>query len=140
MAALPDSITIPINLVNEYQQEALKTKSDQFHFTPLPQHCDLLHAAIGISTEGGELLDALKKAIFYGKPLDSINLKEEVGDLMWYIALACHALGTTIDEVCIMNLNKLRARYPERFTSDAALVRDLARERDAMEGSEVNQC
>lgn len=116
-----------------YQSEALKTLSSQFHFSPVPDNCNLLHAAIGIATEGGELLDALKKTIFYGKELDSVNLKEELGDLMWYIAIACESLGTSIEEVCKININKLRARYPEKFTSDAAINRDLKNERKVLE-------
>ena len=117
---------------DSYIMQAMQTKSDQFNFTPTPQHCDLLHAAMGISTEAGELLDALKKAIFYGKPLDSVNLKEEVGDVMWYIAIACHALGISIEQVCAMNIAKLRARYPHKFTSHDAINRDVAKEIQAM--------
>lgn len=49
----------------------------------------LLHAAIGLCTESGELLDAYKKHIFYGKPLDHVNIKEELGDICWYMAIVC---------------------------------------------------
>lgn len=118
----------------EYQKQALNTLSDQFHFSPDKENCDLLHAAIGICTEGGEFLDALKKSMFYGKPLDKVNLREEIGDLMWYIAIACEALGTTIEEECQVNINKLRARYPDKFTSNDAINRDLEKERAILEG------
>lgn len=115
-----------------YIMQAMQTKSDQFNFTPTLQHCDMLHAAMGITTEAGELLDALKKAIFYGKPLDVVNLKEELGDLMWYIAIACHSLSISIEQVCNMNIAKLRARYPEKFTSHDAVNRDTNKEIQAM--------
>ncbi len=117
-----------------YQQEALKTKSDKYLFSPTQSNCDMLHAAIGIATEGGELLDALKKAMFYGKPLDVVNLKEELGDVMWYIAIACQALGTTIDEVQAIKIAKLKARFPNKFTSQDAIERDLDNERRVLEG------
>lgn len=116
-----------------YQQEALKTLSSQFHFSPTQDNCNLLHAAIGIATESGELLDAIKKSTFYGKQLDSVNLREELGDLMWYIAIACESLRTSIDEVCQINIEKLRTRYPEKFTSEAAINRDLEKERKILE-------
>src|ERR1700757_1173035 len=53
----------------------------------------LIHAALGLASEVGEFADALKKAIFYGKPLDKVNLSEESGDLLWYLALASNVPG-----------------------------------------------
>ncbi len=62
--------------------------------------------------------------MFYGKPLDENNLKEEAGDILWYIAgPLCRALGCTLDEIAQINVNKLRARYPEKYTDAAALAR-----------------
>lgn len=117
---------------NPYQQAALRTLSDQnFISTVNP---DLMHAAMGLATESGELLDAIKKRAFYGKALDEVNLIEELGDLMWYIAVACEALGTTIDAVCAANIEKLKRRYPHRFTSEHAINRDLTAERAALAG------
>ena len=121
-----------------YQQEALRTLSAKFivdenekseKVTP-----DLLHGAIGIATEAGELLDALKRSIYYGQPLDRTNLVEELGDLEWYMAILREALGVTQGEVQRINIEKLRARYPEKFTSLHALHRDLEKERDVLEG------
>lgn len=127
-----DDITVTVNVMNEYQAQALRTLSDQYHVGAVDP--DLLHAAIGLATESGELLDALKRRLFYGKPLDDVNLVEELGDLMWYIAVACHSLGTTIDAVCAANITKLKRRFPERFTSEHAINRDLSAERKALEG------
>lgn len=93
----------------------------------------LLHSAIGLCTESGEIQDALKKAIFYGKPLDKTNLVEELGDLMWYIGIACSELGVTLEEVKAKNIAKLKARYGAKFTEAAALNRDLKTERDILE-------
>jgi NTP pyrophosphatase (non-canonical NTP hydrolase) len=94
----------------------------------------LLHGAIGICTESGELMDALKKGIYYGKPIDLINIKEEVSDIFWYCGIILDALGVTMDEVLTINIDKLKARYPEKFTEHHAENRDLETERAILEG------
>jgi NTP pyrophosphatase (non-canonical NTP hydrolase) len=94
---------------------------------------DLMHAIIGIATEGAELLDPIKKMMFYGKQLDAVNLDEEVGDVLWYIAIYCTARGTTIEQIAEMNNKKLKSRYPEKFSKEKALKRDLKEERKVME-------
>ena len=94
----------------------------------------LLHSAMGMATEAGEFLDMLKKHIFYGKPMDFVNAKEEVGDQMWYAGLAIDVLQTTFNEVLTVNIDKLKARYPEKFTEEAAINRDLNTERAILEG------
>ena len=172
-------------MLEQYVKDALRTE----------QHSDKrqLHSKMGIQTECGEAIDTLKRHIFYGKEIDYINLQEEIGDIMWYIALAiadkpnekheltfmwdrgmcptsqdelvlnlyyhlnqilkvqqvmtinqireylyhtdamCHLLGVSLEEVCRMNINKLKTRYPEKFTEEAALNRDLNAERKALE-------
>ena len=75
----------------------------------------LLTAAVGISAEGGEFMEIVKKIIFQGKPYNKDNIhhmKIELGDVMWYLAQACMALDTTFDEIIEMNVEKLKARYP----------------------------
>lgn len=98
---------------------------------------DLLHAAMGLCTESGELMDVLKKHRYYGKPIDWVNVVEEIGDTAWYLALACRAAGTTLEEVCMKNIAKLRARYPEKFTQEAALNRNVESERAILETPSV---
>lgn len=94
----------------------------------------LLHAGIGMATESGEFLDMLKKHLYYGKELDKINLAEEIGDLMWYCALAMDVLGVDFDQVLETNIKKLAARYPEKFTEFHAENRNLDTERQILEG------
>jgi NTP pyrophosphatase (non-canonical NTP hydrolase) len=94
----------------------------------------LLHAGMGMCTEVGEFVDMMKKAIFYGKPLDKVNLREELGDICWYLGLAIDCLDTTLDEVMTINIDKLKARYPEKFTEYHAENRDLETERKILEG------
>jgi len=75
----------------------------------------LLTAGVGINAEGGEFLEIIKKMIFQGKPWDAYNKEHlviELGDLMWYVAQACLALGVSFDEVIARNVKKLEARYP----------------------------
>ena len=75
----------------------------------------LLTAGVGINAEGGEFLEIIKKMIFQGKPWNADNKEHliiELGDLMWYVAQACMALGVTVDEVVARNVTKLEKRYP----------------------------
>jgi NTP pyrophosphatase (non-canonical NTP hydrolase) len=89
------------------------------------RQADVLHAAMGISTESGELLDAVKKHLIYDEELDLPNVKEELGDLMWYIAILLRELGGdgVLEEVMRVNIEKLKARYPEKFTEYHAMNR-----------------
>ena len=76
----------------------------------------LLTAAVGISAEGGEFLEIVKKIAFQGKPYDEANrehLKIELGDVLWYVAQACMALDVSLDDVIARNVQKLAARYPD---------------------------
>ena len=81
----------------DYKEAALRTESNDFEAIQKrissKRNIRLLHAGIGLATESGEFLDALKKAIFYGKELDRVNLQEEIGDLLWYCAIALDELG-----------------------------------------------
>ena len=88
--------------------DALKTKQADVQ--------RLLTAALGITAEGGEFTEIVKKIVFQGKPYseDIIDhMKTELGDILWYIGQACIALDTTFDELTLLNVNKLVARYPE---------------------------
>ena len=78
----------------------------------------VLTAAIGISAEGGEFAEIVRKCIFQGKPMDDdaqYHMKRELGDIMWYIAQACIALGVSLEDVLDTNIQKLEARYPDGF-------------------------
>ena len=121
--------------MDNFIEEALRTESS---LNPLSETYEeksarLLHAAIGLVTESGEFIAALKKFLFYGRPLDLVNLKEELGDILWYAAVAMSALDTTFEEEMDRVIRKLRTRYPEKFTTDAANNRDLFSEREELE-------
>ena len=75
----------------------------------------LLTSGVGINAEGGEFLEIVKKMVFQGKPWNKDNRKHliiELGDVMWYVANACIALGVDFDEVVKGNVKKLEKRYP----------------------------
>ena len=75
----------------------------------------LLTGAVGINSEGGEIMEIVKKLIFQGKKWDEdtiYHLKRELGDVMWYVMQCLLALDVTIDEIVDMNIEKLEKRYP----------------------------
>jgi NTP pyrophosphatase (non-canonical NTP hydrolase) len=93
----------------------------------------ILHAGMGMVTEAGEMMDAIKRFLIYGKPIDRVNLKEENGDLFWYQALLARAAGFTFEEAMSTNIAKLEKRFPDKFSSERALNRNLDAEREALE-------
>ena len=75
----------------------------------------LLTASVGISAEGGEFMEIVKKVIFQGKPWNHDNREHliiELGDVMWYVMQACMALDVSIEDVVAGNVEKLKKRYP----------------------------
>src|SRR6056300_1211421 len=75
----------------------------------------LLTGAVGISAEGGEFMEIVKKCIFQGKPMDEdtqFHAMRELGDIMWYWMNSCSALGIDPNDVIAENVNKLKKRYP----------------------------
>jgi len=121
----------------DYISNAIKTESTDFQAMNQRLQNDgckrLLHAGFGLSTEAGEFLDALKKHIFYGKELDRVNLREELGDLFWYMAIACDELDVPFEALMQRNIEKLKARYGEKFSEEKAEKRDLETEREILE-------
>lgn len=96
---------------------------------------DLFHGLLGLITEVGEIASALSKGLEKGGSLDRVNLKEENGDCFWYQQVICKELDTTFDQSALTNTAKLKLRYPQNFTEDAAINRDLAAEREVLEGT-----
>ncbi len=76
----------------------------------------LLTGGIGLSSEGGEFNEIVKKVLFQGKPWNDevkFHLKRELGDIMWYWISACRALNLNPNEVINENVRKLKSRYPD---------------------------
>lgn len=124
---------------NQYIKDALTTESPISDAQMGRINLRLLHAVMGMQTETAELTDALKKHIFYGAPLDKVNMLEEIGDVFWYVAILLDEMKGELGEKAsfesIMNTNiaKLKARYPNKFTEHAAMNRDLVAERNILE-------
>ena len=125
--------------LKEYKDMVLKTESSDFELISSrlkdKRALRLLHGACGIVTEGGELLDALKTHIFYGKDIDHINIVEEIGDLMWYSAVILDELGFEFEDVMEKNIKKLKTRYKKAFSEQSAKRRNLKNERKVLEKS-----
>lgn len=96
---------------------------------------NVIHGIIGIFTEAGELLEALRDG-YNGAGLDPVNVKEEIGDLFWYVAILCNEFGFNFDDIQRINIAKLRARFPEKFEAMQANERNLENERAILEGGE----
>lgn len=120
-----------MNELNQYQTEAMRTcsidyTSEDRMTNALQLSADhqamLMHAALGLSSEAGEVAGILQK-IYQGHSFDRVHLAKELGDVLWMVAEACEALGMQLSSVAEMNLAKLRARYPHGFDPERSLHR-----------------
>lgn len=118
----------------EYQNLASKTFAEAGDET-----LNLLHCAIGASTEAGELMDAFKKHIYYKKELDVVNIGEEIADIQWYLFNLCRLLDLDMEQLLEANIAKLKARYGEKFSTEKAINRDLDTERNILETGVVSE-
>lgn len=118
----------------EYIKKAVRTESTKDKkFKPKQVPVRLEHAIYGLVTEAGELMDQIKKAKFCGREFDLVNVVEEAGDIMWYLAVLCDELGVDFEEVWEKNIKKLATRYPEKYSHEKGLKRDLKKERKILE-------
>jgi len=119
----------------EYQLRYL-TPGFAMHLEDANVPVDLFHGILGLITETAEIGEALSNAlptINEPKRLDTVNLREEIGDCLWYLSVMAKALGTSLEECAQINTAKLRKRFPDNFTEDAAINRDLDGERAVLE-------
>lgn len=79
--------------------------------------------ALGLAGEVGEAIDYLKKVEGHGHPLQQTRLAGELGDVLWYISGLASAYGLSLADVAHGNIVKLKARYPDGFTTEASLNR-----------------
>lgn len=112
-----------LDSIREYGQLALRTLASDVaadHF----RVC--MNTVTGMMSEAGEVAEILKKHFFHGHPMDEAaltHLKKEMGDQMWYWAVMCYAFNFDPAEVLQMNIDKLRKRYPEGFSTERSLNR-----------------
>ena len=101
--------------INDYQMEALRTAGTNDL---------LLNGVMGLAGESGECVDLVKKYLFQGHALDREHLAKELGDVAWYLAVTAYDIGYDLESVLRMNVDKLRARYPNGFDSDRSRHRE----------------
>lgn len=103
---------------NEYQKLALRTANME-----MSERDALINGVMGLCGESGEVIDMVKKHVAHGHPLDKEKLAKELGDVAWYLARTADIIGYGLDEIFQMNIDKLKARYPEGFDSERSINR-----------------
>ena len=102
---------------NDYQRAALRTANGA--------NCvNLTNAALGMAGEAGEVADIVKKHSFQGHDLDVNHVAEELGDVLWYVAVGAEAIGLSLGEVAQRNVEKLKRRYPDGFDKARSINRE----------------
>lgn len=84
---------------------------------------DVVHMAMGVAGEAGEVLEIIKKVYAYGRPVDREAIIKELGDLEFYLAGFRAILGLSRNEILYANMEKLKRRYPDGYSDDAAVGR-----------------
>lgn len=124
---------------NKYQKLAMRTndgkasdrligKMQEYDMKFANDHSDndcvdiggIFNACLGMSGEVGEFNDMIKKWVFHEKNLDMEHAKKEAGDILWYVVMLCESFGWNMEEIMQMNVDKLKARYPEEFDVERA--------------------
>ena len=103
---------------NEYQNKALRTAGVK------EKDGLVLNGVMGLAGESGECIDIMKKHLFQGHELAAAKLLDELGDVLWYIAITAAGLDLTLDEVATYNIEKLNKRYPQGFEAQRSIDRE----------------
>ena len=98
----------------EYQEQAARTDGGNLtaHF-------------LGLCGEAGEVVELFKKHIGHGHELNTSKLEKELGDVLWYISAIATGLSLSLDDIAQHNINKLKARYPDKFSAERSINRDV---------------
>ena len=107
--------------INEYQALALRTES-RITTDPVP-YIRVLEGLMGLNGEAGEAIDLMKKVLFQGHEFDREHMAKELGDIAWYLAVSADAIGYDLESILQMNVDKLRTRYPDGFSTEQSLHR-----------------
>ena len=105
---------------NEYQKACLRTEPTDAGISKTTR---IENGLMGLCGEAGEAIDILKKFLFQGHSLDKEHLAKELGDVAWYLAVSADALGYGLEDIFQMNIDKLKARYPDGFDADCSINR-----------------
>lgn len=102
----------------EYQKAAMRTASG------MVQDDLILNGVMGLNGEAGECIDLVKKHMFQGHDLDRGKLLDELGDVLWYVAITCEGMGICMDQAMERNVEKLKKRYPNGFEAEKSINRN----------------
>ena len=105
--------------LNEYQELAQRTSN-----RALDKKGHLFNGVLGLAGEAGECADLMKKHYFQDGRLFVDDLENELGDVLWYVAETAAALGLTLEEVAVRNVEKLKKWYPTGFEAERSLHRE----------------
>lgn len=103
--------------LDQYQELAMRTAK------PMEFQMALIHGALGLTSDAGEAATEVKSHVVYGKPLNGEALAKELGDVLWFVTYTAWTLGMDLEEIANINIDKLRARYPDGYTDKAAIAR-----------------
>ena len=103
----------------EYQRLAMTTLNPE-----LDRKDVLINGVMGLCGESGEAIDIVKKWLAQGHELDKEKLAKELGDIAWYLAETAYALEIPLENILQANIEKLKKRYPEGFSSERSLNRE----------------
>ena len=106
-------------LIGKMQEYDMKFSSEQSNKESVDIG-GIFNACLGLSGEVGEFNDTIKKWVFHEKELDMEHAKKEAGDILWYVVMLCESFGWNMEEIMQMNVDKLKARYPEGFDVERA--------------------
>ncbi len=106
--------------LDEYQRLALRTANPGCKGGPPIQ----LNWILGLCGESGEAAEIIKKHFYHGHVLDYDGLERELGDCLYYLATCAHSFGFDLGQIALRNVEKLRARYPDRFSEERSRNRD----------------
>mgnify|MGYP003300481633 CR=1 FL=1 len=105
--------------INEYQKLAMTTLNPD-----LDKKDVLINGVMGLCGESGEVIDIVKKHLAQGHELDRDKIIKELGDVAWYIAEIATVLDVELEEVLALNIEKLKKRYPEGFSTEKSVNRE----------------
>ncbi|HNW87817.1 MAG TPA: nucleoside triphosphate pyrophosphohydrolase family protein [Candidatus Limiplasma sp.] len=104
--------------LNEYQTLAQRTSSHDLLSSKIE------NGVLGLNGESGECADLYKKYLYQGHEFDRDAMKDELGDVLWYVAELAAGLGITLEDVALGNIEKLRIRYPDGFDAERSMNRE----------------
>lgn len=89
----------------------------------MPKREQLVHCALGLVGEAGEVAELVKKEFAYGKEYDENEMDNELGDVLFYLVAMAQQNGVWLDEIMEKNVAKLQQRYPKGYTDADAIAR-----------------